>query len=266
MTIGQMISKQKDEFNSVYINYTDENGICWHIQLPLKKAKKFDVIMQCRYQSFEETLDYYGEEHDGIFSIIVSDIPENIIQKSDFVFPKTSQPAKKSDSECNEMIVRDYIHARNDVKKIKFGLNTMVGCWYTDTVNVQKSSSLMSSLENLFVDNATMSTSEYNDERVLQIFLQGQARKKRKRRKKQLNMTTILYTAFCIGVIVSAIFCIVVTIDAYYHNNLPSWASDAEYMRLGLSVLKGGLLFAILIMFLIFIFDLIRSILFNIEQ
>ena len=111
-----------------------------------------------------------------------------------------------------------------------------------------------------------MSTSEYNDERVLQIFLQGQARKKRKRRKKQLNMTTILYTAFCIGVIVSAIFCIVVTIDAYYHNNLPSWASDAEYMRLGLSVFKGGLLFAILIMFLIFIFDLIRSILFNIEQ
>lgn len=36
MTIGQMFQKQKGGFNSIKINYTDENGILWHIQLPFE--------------------------------------------------------------------------------------------------------------------------------------------------------------------------------------------------------------------------------------
>ena len=114
MTIGQMISKQTDGFDSVNINYTDENGIPWHIQLPFEKIKSCDAIMQCTYQIFRET--YCGDKNTGIFDVVSSNLPENITQKSDFVFPKTSQPARKSDFECNEITVWDYIHGRNDVK------------------------------------------------------------------------------------------------------------------------------------------------------
>lgn len=180
MTIGQMISKQKDGFDFVNINYTGENGILWHIQLPFEKAKSCDAIMQCGYQTFEES--HCRGKNTGIFDIVSSDLPENITQKSDSVFPNASQPAKRSDFESNEMTARDYIDARNDVESIVFSLNTPVGYWETDAVDIQKLPEPMSSLMHLFVDNAGLSAI---DNTILNIYLLTKESEHKKKEQKQ---------------------------------------------------------------------------------
>lgn len=205
MTIGQMISKQTDDFDSVNINYTDENGIPWHIQLPFEKAKNCDAIMQCGYQTFKKS--YCGRKIIGIFDVVSNNLPEDATQKSDFIFPKTSEPARKSNPESDEITVQDYLNTQSDIKKIAFSLNTTIGCWYTDTINVQELPETMSSLMNLFVDNVKVSDS---DESVFQMFVltkelenwREQESKKEREEQKMKNLISVI--ASCITSISTA--------------------------------------------------------------
>ena len=180
MTIGQMISKQTDDFDSVNINYTDENGIPWHIQLPFEKAKNCDAIMQCGYQTFKKS--YCGRKIIGIFDVVSNNLPEDATQKSDFIFPKTSEPARKYNPESDEITVQDYINALNDIKKLSFSLETIVGYWDTNTINIQDLSVSMSSLENLLVNDVKLSAI---DESVLKIYLLTRELESWKEQQKQ---------------------------------------------------------------------------------
>ena len=184
MAIKQFFSEQKKIPDLINLNYTDESGILWHLQLPYEKAKNCDAIMQCNYRTYEET--FLRKEYIGIFSIVSSDISKDTKQKSDSVFPKTSEPARKYNPESDEITVQDYLNARSDIKKIAFSLNTTIGCWYTDTINVQELPETMSSLMHLFVDNTKVSDS---DESVFQMFvltkeLKNWREQERKRRTK----------------------------------------------------------------------------------
>lgn len=206
MAIKQIFSEQKKIPDLINLNYTDESGILWHLQLPYEKAKNYDAIMQCDYRTYEET--FLRKEYIGIFSIVSSDISKDTKQKSDFVFPKTSEPARKSNPESDEITVQDYLNARSDIKKIAFSLNTTIGCWYTDTINVQELPETMSSLMHLFVDNAGLSAI---DNTILNIYLltkesehkkekEEQKQEKEKKQedvKKQKEVEKIFAIVFC---------------------------------------------------------------------
>lgn len=205
MAIKQFFSNEEKVPDIINLNYTDESGILWHLQLPYKKAKNCDAIMQCDYRTYEET--FLRKEYIEIFSIVSSDIPKDTKQKSDFVFPKTSEPARKSNPESDEITVQDYINARSDIKKIVFSLNTTIGCWYTDTINVQELPETMNSLMNLFVDNVKVSDS---DESVFQMFVltkelenwREQESKKEREEQKMKNLISVI--ASCITSISTA--------------------------------------------------------------
>lgn len=196
MTIGQMLQKQKGDFNSIKINYTDENRILWHIQLPFETLKDCDTLMQCGYRTFDES--HCGEKNTGIFGVVNNDLPEDITQKSDFIFPKTLQPERKSDSESDEITVRDCIRTYNNVNRIAFSLNTTIGRWYTDTVNVQKLFEPMNPLANFLVNNAGLSAV---DSSVLNINLRtielegwiGQQRKERQKEQEEREKELVNY-------------------------------------------------------------------------
>lgn len=202
MAIKQIFSNEKKVPDIINLNYTDESGILWHLQLPYEKAKNCDAIMQCDYRTYEET--FLRKEHIGIFSIVSSNIPKDTKQKSDFVFPKTSEPARKSNPESDEITVQDYLNTRSDIKKIAFSLNTTIGCWYTDTINVQELPEPMSSLMNLFVDNVKVSDS---DESVFQMFvltkeLENWREQESKKEREEQKMKNLIYViASCITAI-----------------------------------------------------------------
>lgn len=205
MAIKQFFSEQKKIPDLINLNYTDESGILWHLQLPYEKAKNCDAIMQCDYRTYEET--FLRKEYIGIFSIVSSDISKDTKQKSDSVFPKTSEPARKSNPESDEITVQDYLNARSDIKKIAFSLNTTIGCWYTDTINVQELPETMSSLMHLFVDNTKVSDS---DESVFQMFvltkeLKNWREQESKKEREEQKMKNLIYViAACITAISTA--------------------------------------------------------------
>lgn len=196
MTIGQMLQKQKGDFNSIKINYTDENRILWHIQLPFETLKDCDTLMQCGYRTFDES--HCGEKNTGIFGVVNNDLPEDITQKLDFIFPKTLQPERKSDSESDEITVRDCIRTYNNVNRIAFSLNTTIGRWYADIVNVQELFEPMNPLANFLVNNAGLSAV---DSSVLNINLRtielegwiGQQRKERQKEQEEREKELVNY-------------------------------------------------------------------------
>lgn len=193
MTIGQLIQtfqKQKDrfDFETININYTDENEILWHIQLSFScTVRDCDAILRCHYQTFKQEC-YEGKNY-GTFDVISSDLPEDVKQK-DF-WPIFTQPAKKSDFKSNDITVRDYVNARDDIKKVSFVLQNTVGsmseCWVSDNIDVQEISNFTNSLADSLVDETEVSD---NDSSVFQFFLHSKGvDEERERKQKQREET-----------------------------------------------------------------------------
>ena len=193
MTIGQLIQtfqKQKDrfDFETININYTDENEILWHIQLSFFcTVRDCDAILRCHYQTFKQEC-YEGKNY-GTFDVISSDLPEDVKQK-DF-WPIFAQPAKKSDFKSNDITVRDYVNVRDDIKKVSFVLQNTVGfmseCWVSDNIDVQEISNFTNSLADSLVDETEVSD---NDSSVFQFFLHSKGvDEERERKQKQREET-----------------------------------------------------------------------------
>lgn len=180
MTIKQMLQKQKHNFKCIDIDYTDDNGICWHV-LGLKaylltndKFKNYRFFADCPVQTFKATVrkngtGSYSDEYYGAFSVNSEDLPENITAVENYTCP-----ARKTDLVSNNLTVRDYLQIQKNIKKIYFTRFQLNNCadsfcyWHTDRFDVQELSDSLGFMADLLVDKVQVSP---KDESVLQVIL-----------------------------------------------------------------------------------------------
>ena len=119
MTIKQVFQKQEKKPDYIILNYTDKNEILWHAKISsadIATVEAFQPIFNYPIQTFDEMVKE-GKSY-GVFSIHSQNLSKEMIETENYTCP-----ARKTDLDSNNIIVRDYLSIRKNVKKVFFYTN-----------------------------------------------------------------------------------------------------------------------------------------------